>query len=83
MADRPIVSLEAKLLEGRFPWECRTAHPYESVVPWCEEQFGKFDDRWYRYGADIAQGIVAGADFYDYYRFRDEQAAILFKLKWS
>jgi hypothetical protein len=26
---------------------------------------------------------VAGADFYDYYRFRDEQDAVLFQLKWS
>jgi hypothetical protein len=83
MASRPIVTVEAKLLERRFPWECRTPHPYESVVPWCEAQFGEFNDRWYRYGSDIAQGIVAGVPLHDYYRFRDEQAAILFRLKWS
>ena len=77
------VSLEEKLLEKRFSWECRTAHPYESVVPWCEEQFGESNDRWYRYGSDIAQGIVAGAPLHDYYRFQDEQAAVLFQLKWS
>jgi hypothetical protein len=53
------------------------------VVPWCEEQFGPFDDRWYRYGTDIAQGIVAGYPSYDYYRFRDEKDAMLFQLKWS
>jgi hypothetical protein len=70
-------------LERRFPWECHTHHPYDQVVPWCETQFGPFDGRWYRYGSDIAQGIVAGTFFYDYYRFRDEQAAIMFRLRWS
>jgi len=70
-------------LEQRFPHECRTLYHYQEVVPWCEAQFGPFDERWYRYGTDIAQGIVAGSDFYDYYRFRDEKAAVLFRLKWS
>jgi hypothetical protein len=77
------VSLEEKKIEDRFPWECRTLHPFESVGPWCREQFGAFNDRWYRYGTDIAQGIVAGYPLYDHYRFRDEQAAILFTLKWG
>jgi hypothetical protein len=77
------VSLEEKLLEKRFPWECRTSHPHDEVVPWCEEHFGPFDDRWYRYGTDIAQGIVAGYPLYDYYRFQDEQDAVLFQLRWS
>ncbi len=70
-------------IESRFPWECKTLHPHDEVVPWCEAQFGPFDDQWYRYGTDIAQGIMAGADFYDYYRFQNQQAAMLFQLKWS
>jgi hypothetical protein len=70
-------------IEQRFPWECRTSHPYYEVQAWCEEQLGPFDGRWYRYGTDIAQGIVTGHPLYDYYRFRDEQAAVLFQLKWS
>jgi hypothetical protein len=53
------------------------------VAPWCREHFGAFNDRWYRYGTDIAQGIVVGADFYDYYRFQDEQDAMLFQLRWG
>jgi hypothetical protein len=76
------VSLESKLIESRFPWEGRTSHPHDEVVPWCEEQFGPFDDRWYRYGTDIAQGVW-NQPLYDYYRFRDEQDAVLFQLKWS
>lgn len=76
------VSLEAKLIESRFPWECKTSHPHDEVVPWCEEHFGPFDDRWYRYGTDIAQGLW-NRPIVDYYRFRDEQAAVLFNLKWS
>jgi len=69
--------------DRRFPWECRTYHPHEVVVPWLEENIGVFDQEWYRYGTDIAQGIVSGVPLYDYYRFRDEQAAVLFGLKWS
>ena len=69
-------------IEQRFPWECRTRHAYSEVVPWCEAQFGPFDGRWYRYGSDIAAGVT-GWDPYDTYRFRDEQAAIMFRLRWS
>jgi hypothetical protein len=69
-------------IESRFPYECRTPHPYAEVEAWCEQQFGAFDDRWYRFGSDIAAGVT-GWDLYDYYRFRDEQAAVLFQLKWS
>jgi len=53
------------------------------VVPWLETTIGEFDREWYRYGTDIAMGIVAGAPLYDYYRFRDAEAAILFRLRWS
>jgi hypothetical protein len=28
-------------------------------------------------------GIVAGADFYDYYRFARSEDAVLFALRWS
>ena len=69
--------------EQRFPWEGRTYHHYSEVEPWLKENIGEFDQEWYRYGTDIAQGIVAGAPLYDYYRFRDEQAAVLFQLRWS
>ncbi len=77
------VSLEAKLIEDRFPWECRTLARHWEVEPWCQEHVGEFDDRWYRYGTDIAQGIVAGVNFYDYYRFQNEKDAILFQLRWG
>ena len=70
-------------IEIRFPWACRTYHPHERVVPWLKENIGEFDGEWYRYGSDIAQGIVARMPLYDVYRFRDEQDAVLFGLKWS
>jgi len=69
-------------LEDLFPYECRTRHPYNQVVPWLEATIGEFDREWHRYGTDIASGVT-GWDPCDYYRFRDEQAAILFRLKWS
>jgi hypothetical protein len=69
-------------LQDLFPYECVTRSPYDQVVPWCEAQFGPFDGRWYRYGSDIAAGVT-GWDRYDTYRFRDEQAAIMFRLRWS
>jgi len=70
-------------LEQRFPYQCQTSHDHGEVVPWLETNVGCFDREWYRYGTDIAYGIVAGAPLYDYYRFQDEQAAVLFQLKWS
>lgn len=69
--------------DQRFPWECTTAHHYEQVVPWLEANIGEFDQEWYRYGTDIALGIVAGAPLYDYYRFRDEQDRVMFLLRWG
>lgn len=68
--------------EQRFPYECTTRYPYMQVVPWVEEHIGTFDREWYRYGTDIAAGVL-GWDPYDTYRFRDEQDAVLFRLKWS
>lgn len=69
--------------EQRFPFEAKTFYPYEEVVPWLETNIGQFDSEWYRYGTDIAYGIVAGAPLYDHYRFCDEQALMLFVLRWS
>lgn len=77
------VSLEAKLIEDRFPWECRTLHPYWTVVEWVEDNIGTFDQEWYRYGTDIAQGLWGNQPLYEYYRFRDEKDAMLFQLRWG
>ena len=68
--------------EQRFPHECRTCHDHDEVVPWLEATIGEFDREWYRYGSDIAWGIGL-APLYDYYRFRDAEAAVLFRLRWS
>ena len=69
-------------LEQKFPHECTTLSHYTDVVPWCEATAGEFDRDWYRYGSDIAAGVT-GWDLEDRYRFRDEQVAILFRLRWS
>ena len=68
-------------LEDLFPYECRTRHAHDQVVPWLEATIGEFDREWYRLGSDIASGITGWAS--DIYRFRDEQAAVLFRLRWS
>lgn len=70
-------------LEVKFPFEGKTYHHHSNVSPWCEQQFGKFGERWYRYGTDIAMGIVVGAAFDDYYRFRCSEDALVFALRWS
>lgn len=72
-----------KEFQDIFPYECTTRYPYDQVVPWLESNIGEFDREWYRYGTDIAQGIVAGVPLCDYYRFRDAEAAVLFRLRWS
>ena len=69
--------------EQRFPFKGKTLCLHEDVVSWLETHVGKFDHDWYRYGTDIALGIVAGAPLCDYYRFRTEESAVLFALKWS
>jgi hypothetical protein len=69
--------------ELKFPFEGKTFHHHSDVSAWCLQQFGEFGVRWYRYGTDIAMGIVAGADFYDYYRFARSEDAVLFALRWS
>lgn len=69
-------------LEVRMPWKCATLHHHDQVVPWCEANIGEFDRDWYRYGTDIASGVV-GWEPCDYYRFRREKDAVIFKLKWS
>lgn len=69
--------------EIKFPYSCKTYCNYTDVVPWCEQQFGEFGVRWYRYGTDIAMGIVAGATLYDHYRFALSEDAVLFTLRWS
>lgn len=70
-------------LEKKFSFEVKTHHYHSDVSAWCLQQFGEFGVRWYRYGTDIAMGIVAGADFYDYYRFARSEDAVLFALRWS
>ena len=70
-------------IEIKFPYKCKTYYDHTDVVPWCERHFGKFGVKWYRYGTDIAMGIVAGAPFYDYYRFVRSEDAVLFQLRWS
>ena len=70
-------------IEQQFPYPCRTWHSHVDVAAWCEEHFGEFGQNWYRYGTDIAQGIVAGAPLYDTYRFARDQDAVLFTLRWA
>ena len=69
-------------IEQRFPWECRTYHPHEAVVPWLKANVGEFDQDWYRYGSDIANGVL-GKQMPDVYKFRSDQHAVLFRLRWS
>ena len=70
-------------IETKLPYLCKTPHLHTEVVQWCEQNYGEFGVRWYRYGTDIAQSIVAGVPFYDYYRFASNEDAMLFILRWS
>jgi hypothetical protein len=70
-------------IEVKFPYSVKTYHDYNEVSSWCEQQFGEFGVHWYRYGTDIAMGIVAGAPLYDHYRFAHSEDATLFVLRWT
>ena len=52
------------------------------MVPWLKANIGEFDQDWYRYGSDIANGVL-GIQMPDVYRFQSDQHAVLFRLKWS
>lgn len=69
-------------IEERFPFQCQTRWPWTDVVDWCNLHVGEFNKDWYRYGTDIMSG-VSGWEPNDTYRFRSEQAAVLFRLRWS
>lgn len=71
-------------IEDRFPYECSTRWSWTEVADWCSANIGQFDQDWYRYGTDIAWSIGQATEpTMDHYRFRTEQAAILFRLRWS
>jgi hypothetical protein len=76
-ARHPPAILDAGSLTRRFPYECWTSYSYWEVVQWVEDYVGTFDQEWYRHG-----GAFAGADP-GLYRFRDQQAAVMFALRWS
>ena len=69
-------------LKQRMPHEGSTHYSHMQVVPWLEENCGTFDQDWYRYGCDTVPGVT-GWEPRDYYRFRREQDAVIFQLKWS
>lgn len=69
-------------IETKFPYECRTTWTWTEVADWCEANIGAYNQEWFRYGSDIAMGID-GEPIIDRYRFRTEQQAILFRLRWS
>jgi hypothetical protein len=69
-------------IEQRFPYQCQTRWTWTEVADWCEANVGQFDQDWYRYGSEIMAGLD-GLPVQDTYRFRTEQAAVLFRLKWS
>jgi len=71
-----------QLPDSDWPYVCYTSHPYEEVCAWCETTIGTFDRTWYKLGEDImAQSIMS--DYKSTYMFRDEQHAVLFRLRWS
>ena len=75
--------MKSEDIEIKFPFEGKTFRHHSEVSPWCEQQFGRFGERWYRYGTDIAMGIAIGVPFYDYYRFARSEDAVLFALRWT
>jgi hypothetical protein len=71
-----------KLPDEQWPWVCYTSHPWPLVVEWCNNIIGEYDRDWFKLGEDkAAQSIMT--DYKSTYLFRNEQHAVLFRLKWS
>jgi hypothetical protein len=65
-----------------WPYVCYTSHDWVEVCDWCAATIGDFDQDWYKLGEDIAAQSIY-TDYKSTYMFRQEQHAILFRLKWS
>ena len=71
-----------RLPDPDWPYVCYTSHDWVEVCDWCAATIGDFDQDWYKLGEDIAAQSIY-TDYKSTYMFRDEQHAVLFKLKWS
>ena len=71
-----------RLPDPDWPYICYTSHDWVEVCDWCAATIGDFDQDWYKLGEDIAAQSIY-TDYKSTYMFRDEQHAVLFKLKWS
>ena len=65
-----------------FLYRATTTSSMDQVVPWCEQQLGKFDQAWYRLGRDPAADLMypLGPDIY---WFDNEKYHMWFRLRWS
>lgn len=67
-------------------FKATTAHDRDAVCAWCEQQFGVFNEGWYRLGSDPLSAMLAeieGTPARDIYYFANEQDQALFVLRWS
>ena len=71
-----------RLPDPDWPHVCYTSHPYPEVCAWCEQTVGRYDRDWFKLGEDIAAQSI-NPDYKSTYMFRDEQHAVLFKLRWT
>ena len=71
-----------RLPDPDWPYVCYTSHPYPEVQAWCEASIGVFDRDWYKLGEDIAAQSIY-TDYKSTYMFRQQQHAVLFKLRWE
>ena len=64
-----------------------TAHDHAMVSAWCGENFGEFNEGWYRMGTDPMALLLAELDYKprprDTYHFATEEDLALFLLRWS
>lgn len=65
--------------DKQFPFEGSTCCPNEEVWEWLNANIGKSGIEWQHYATSLLLNVV----ILDHYRFRTEQSAIWFKLRWS
>jgi hypothetical protein len=65
-----------------FLYKATTTSSMDQVVPWCEQQLGKFNQDWYRLGRDPAADLMQpyGPDIY---YFDNKKYHMWFTLRWS
>jgi hypothetical protein len=60
-----------------------TRYHWYGVEMWCVDNFGTWNEQWYRVHSDMAEFIDGRNPTSETYHFRTSEQAVLFALRWA